>query len=447
MKPTYIPLLLLVVSTTLFAQRVDVPWQINAGVNIIDVFPTGEENQFFPNQGAFFEDFANTDHWNVGVPSIGIYYTLVKDLSLGVNFAYAGITKIQGQEALNLKYYSSDLQFKYAFFRGRNLRPYLRAGAGVSAFNNDASLANNLSAQNRLSDHLVGTIGFDLRLSKRFGFYVESNFKKAFGDDAISHFNHSLGFSFGLGTRDKDKDGVPDSKDECIDVPGPVALNGCPDSDGDGILDREDNCPEAAGPEDNAGCPWPDQDGDEIADKEDLCPEEAGPAENNGCPWPDLDGDGVADKDDECPEEPGLDTDNGCPFSGSANSQAVNNNKNFNNNNTATLGSNILFPANSAQLLGAKNNSAIYEILSLLEADPTIRLIIEGHTSSEGTESYNLRLSAERALSIRMKLMALGVDHNRLQSVGYGKSQPVDSNATEEGRARNRRVAFKPQKQ
>ena len=57
MKPTYLFTLFLVVTTTLMAQRPDTPWQINAGLNVVDLFPTGVEYNFFPNQGGFFEDF------------------------------------------------------------------------------------------------------------------------------------------------------------------------------------------------------------------------------------------------------------------------------------------------------------------------------------------------------------------------------------------------------
>ena len=57
MKPTYILSLFLVASNALFAQRPDTPWQINAGLNLVDLFPTGEESPFFPNQGVFFSRF------------------------------------------------------------------------------------------------------------------------------------------------------------------------------------------------------------------------------------------------------------------------------------------------------------------------------------------------------------------------------------------------------
>lgn len=58
MKPTYIISLFLAVSTALFAQRPDTPWQINAGLNVVDLFPTGEENPFSPIKVVFLKILA-----------------------------------------------------------------------------------------------------------------------------------------------------------------------------------------------------------------------------------------------------------------------------------------------------------------------------------------------------------------------------------------------------
>ncbi|MFY7816054.1 MAG: vWA domain-containing protein, partial [Chryseobacterium taeanense] len=85
------------------------------------------------------------------------------------------------------------------------------------------------------------------------------------------------------------------------------------DKDQDGIKNSRDKCPDIAGSVENNGCPWPDEDGDGVIDKDDACPTVAGPAENNGCPWPDTDGDGILDKDDAYPTVPGLPEYNGCP--------------------------------------------------------------------------------------------------------------------------------------
>ncbi len=68
------------------------------------------------------------------------------------------------------------------------------------------------------------------------------------------------------------------------------------------------------------------------------------------------------------------------------------------------------------------------------------RVIIEGHTCSIGTRAYNMRLSADRANSVKNFLVAEGVPAEKIQTVGYGPDRPAFSNATNEGRIKNRRV-------
>jgi outer membrane protein OmpA-like peptidoglycan-associated protein len=69
-------------------------------------------------------------------------------------------------------------------------------------------------------------------------------------------------------------------------------------------------------------------------------------------------------------------------------------------------------------------------------------VLLEGHTDSRGTEEYNQRLSQRRVESINRYLVERGVDSTRLSGVGKGESSPVADNATDEGRAKNRRVEF-----
>lgn len=119
------------------------------------------------------------------------------------------------------------------------------------------------------------------------------------------------GINLTLGNKEKDTDGdgIVDKKDDCPEVPGIAAFNGCPDTDGDGIEDREDACPFDAGLREFAGCP--DTDGDGIEDKSDECPTTPGVAAFNGCP--DTDEDGIQDSEDLCPEVAGLANFKGCP--------------------------------------------------------------------------------------------------------------------------------------
>lgn len=447
----------MVVTTALMAQRHDTPWQINAGLNTVDIFPTGGENTYFPNQGGFFEDFTNTNHWNAGVPSIGVYRTLKENLSVGVNFAFAGVSKIEGAANHNLRYFSSDLQLKYAFLRSKHLSPYARLGAGISSFNNDASIANNITAEKRSAGHWVGSIGLDLLLTDKFGLYVETNFKSAFGDQGISHFNHSIGFSYGLGILDRDGDGTPDSEDECIDEPGIASLNGCPDRDGDGIKDsedqcpdtpgikefmdcpdtdmdgiqdKEDDCPEEAGPVENNGCPFQDADGDGVIDPDDECIDEAGPSSNNGCPWPDTDGDGVLDKDDDCPTQAGNSA-TGCPVVEKTIIDALN-----------SAGINILFPADGFELKGTKVLDAVAKVQKILEDNPQGIVLVQGHASEDGSDAYNQALSQKRAEAVKAKLIELGVPSARLEVQAFGESRPISDENEALSRAKSRRVEF-----
>ncbi len=117
------------------------------------------------------------------------------------------------------------------------------------------------------------------------------------------------------GCPDSDNDGIADKDDSCPKVAGIAAMNGCPDADGDGLADNDDKCPNEAGPKDNDGCPIADADGDGVVDADDKCPNEAGPRSNDGCPVADADGDGIADAEDDCPNEAGKASLNGCPDS------------------------------------------------------------------------------------------------------------------------------------
>lgn len=103
---------------------------------------------------------------------------------------------------------------------------------------------------------------------------------------------------------------------QCVGLPGPVELSGCPDTDGDGVPDFEDACPTVPG-DGPDGCPL-DTDSDGVPDIEDECPLRPGPASNQGCPLPptalpDRDRDGVPDSQDRCPDQPGPASNQGCP--------------------------------------------------------------------------------------------------------------------------------------
>lgn len=86
-------------------------------------------------------------------------------------------------------------------------------------------------------------------------------------------------------------------------------------------------------------------------------------------------------------------------------------------------------------------NQQIEAVANFMKKYPETTTVIEGHTDSKGPDSYNMKLSQQRAEAVKQQLVTLyGIDAQRLDTVGYGESRPVDTNATNEGRYNNRRV-------
>ncbi|MEW6336036.1 MAG: OmpA family protein [Acidobacteriota bacterium] len=99
----------------------------------------------------------------------------------------------------------------------------------------------------------------------------------------------------------------------------------------------------------------------------------------------------------------------------------------------------ILFDLDSATLRG-ESKTVLDEVVRVLEGQPGWKLAIEGHTDSTGADAHNQALSQQRAESVRSYLTGKGAAAARLRAVGFGESKPVADNATELGRAQNRRV-------
>jgi outer membrane protein OmpA-like peptidoglycan-associated protein len=83
------------------------------------------------------------------------------------------------------------------------------------------------------------------------------------------------------------------------------------------------------------------------------------------------------------------------------------------------------------------------EVVTLMKQESDLTVRVEGHTDSQGSETYNQGLSERRALSVKEFLVSSGIASSRIVADGYGETQPVASNDTAEGRARNRRVEIK----
>jgi len=156
----------------------------------------------------------------------------------------------------------------------------------------------------------------------------------------------------------------------------------------------------------------------------------------------DSDGDGVSDQFDKCPNTPAgtvvdgsgcplvipkLDTAAVCKFCAAK-------------VDTTSAYSNIQFEFDSSIL-----KTSAYPTLDKTSADLRSNgstITLAGYASSEGTAAHNMRLSRDRANSVKTYLVNSGVDAKRLKIKAYGETHPIADNSTEEGRIKNRRVEF-----
>lgn len=101
----------------------------------------------------------------------------------------------------------------------------------------------------------------------------------------------------------------------------------------------------------------------------------------------------------------------------------------------------ILYSTASADL-SQRSKVMLKQFARYLNDNPTMKIVIQGHTDDVGDESQNLQLSTDRARVVKEYLVSLGVDKNRLQSKGLGETQPKVENNSETARAKNRRTEF-----
>lgn len=103
----------------------------------------------------------------------------------------------------------------------------------------------------------------------------------------------------------------------------------------------------------------------------------------------------------------------------------------------------IVFESNSA-VLKPESDAALGQLKRYLDENPRVtKLRIEGHTDNVGQAAANELLSGQRALAIKVALVAKGIAKERLLAVGFGPTKPIADNTTEEGKAKNRRTEFR----
>ena len=428
------------------AQDENSKWAIGFGINAVDI---RTPHQF----GDFLKDWGGTKDLNI-LPAV-TKLSVARYIGAGFSAEIEGsLNKIkEGFDGYSedKSFWSANLQAKYALRRLFTTEsgwfdPYIKVGGGYTAY------------ESRFDDKeggfkaLAGG-GINFWFTDHLGVNLQTGYHHGFQKNGTDYFQHSAGIVIKFGSKDTDKDGIPDNKDACPEVPGLKEFNGCPDTDGDGIADKDDACPQVKGPKEFNGCPdtdgdgipdkddacpevagpkefngCPDTDGDGIADKDDKCPDVAGPAENGGCPWPDTDGDGVLDKDDLCPEVAGPASNKGCPEPDEKEQKQLN-----------QYAKTILFDTGKATIK-FQSAEVLNQILNVLKKYPNSRFRIEGHTDSIGKKAKNMILSQNRADAVKVYLIQGGIDAGRLESQGFGPEKPIASNKNKKGRELNRRV-------
>ena len=377
-----------------------------------------------------------------------------------------------GRTDLKLFHGSADLTWFLS--RGR-IRPYLLAGAGVMRLSG-AGFGETKLAWN-------GGLGFHIPISQRLALRLDGRevaYKVFVGSAGSEKYKHgpeafaSLSIGFGGTPSDRDRDGVRDRVDQCPGTPmgARVDAAGCPiDGDRDGVpdgIDRCDGTPQGAAVDatgctmdadqdgvpdgvdacantppsarvNATGCPV-DSDNDTVPDGLDQCDgTPAGCLVNpNGCPT-DQDQDGVCDGIDTCPDTPAdarVDA-AGCPIAVSSKETEL--------LETGMIRlQNVNFDTGKATIQ-AESYATLDEVANILARWPDLRIEIAGHTDSRGTDARNMTLSQARANAVRSYLVDKFPElrPEQFTAKGYGESQPIATNSTVLGRARNRRVEFR----
>ncbi len=381
----------------------------------------------------------------------------------------------------------------YGIATDAGIYPYIFAGAAYLKFNTLDANANTISG--KAGDiYKKNEIAYTAELG--FRFLISDNLTLNFGGAAhISPRDYLDGTKFGINndmflsgfagftftffnSKDSDEDGVPDDRDLCTDTPAGVRVDqfGCPvDADKDGVPDYLDECPGT--PEgvkvNQKGCAL-DTDGDGVPDYLDLCPgtlprvavdENGCPKDSdsdgvpdyldkcpdtpkgvlvdeNGCPK-DSDGDGVPDYLDKCPNTPGgtqVDT-LGCPLQKEQVIREVPVIKEVQVEKQIVLSAGASFRPGKAELLSGAFPE-LDKLVSTMRDNSRTKWVIEGHTDNTGSEEGNKKLSRERAQAVLKYFVSKGISKERLTVRGLGADYPVSTNATDEGRQKNRRVVI-----
>ena len=311
---------------------------------------------------------------------IGFGRFFTERMSVDLEFSRA---TFDGINARDLTQTTLGLMGRYHFDEQMGLKPYLGLGLGFlrtqkpSDFNATLDLAVGLSKE--LSDRV--------RLRTELRYRLENSDDTVSGEDIFGDYLFNTGLSIALGDASEQK-----TVTKLVEKAPQL------DGDKDGVSDANDRCPNTpAGTKvDATGCAIVDGDDDK---------------------------DGVANSKDECPNsKPGAVVGkDGCEVQVVIELQGVH------------------FATDKATLK-PESIAILNAAVKTLGTHGTILVEVAGHTDSTASDEYNQKLSERRAKVVHGYLVDHGVSSDRMTWKGYGESQPIATNDTEEGKARNRRT-------
>jgi len=355
-----------------------------------------------PSVGYMF--FANKNNLDDSpAMSLGLGYQF--DSPLGFELVFlSSDAESKTSPHFNTDYQHVRLDALYHFSGGTAVNPYFVAGIGDGSY--DSSVNGSNPDQQSEANMGIGVLGY---FSNHFA--LRGDIRTIFGqEDELGHVLFNVGLVYSFSSKefkkrvepDLDNDGVPDRSDDCLRTPSGVSVDkrGCAlDTDGDGVTDYKDKCPDTT---------------------------KGVTVDVDGCPL-DTDKDGVIDDIDKCPETPaGAKVDEvGCRLQ---------------LEKTVEISMQLGFKTGSAEVL-PEHGKEINKVGVFMVQYPDTKVLIEGHSDSQGAAKYNEKLSEKRAESVRLNLIStFNLDPERITSQGYGESRPIANNGTTMGRAQNRRV-------
>jgi len=361
-----------------------------------------------PFAGKFLFD-KHTDYDDDLIFGLGLGYNLTKNIAAELSYGRVNTDRLDngGNEvdgAFDLYRLEGLYHFTNICPKG-GFVPFLAIGAGMASF--DAVPGRTGRDNDFAADYGAGFKYFvnpDVALRADVRHLL--NFK---GSD--EEYDSNWFYTFGLtvlfgGEKAAAPAAVVAPAEEPAPAPAPVAPAPV-DSDNDGVTDDLDKCPDtpAGVTVDSAGCPV-DSDGDGVADYLDKCPNTAAGTKVDA---------------------------QGCP----ATEKAV-----VTEEGTMSFG--IIYFDTAKSTIKPQSRPVLQDVADYLKKYPEVKLEVQGHTDSVGTDAFNQKLSEARATAVRNYLIGQGIAGDRLTTEGFGESKPAASNATKEGRAKNRRIEFMP---